>query len=263
MLESRRLLLLLVLAAPAPAVAADPEIVMHEGQRSFRVKTKSATWIFHAEGAGFASLIDRDGKDWISYRPGNRAAGEFRGIPNLGTVAHPGYEGEKGSRTVAERKWRGVRLRSTSRDGLWATTWDFRRDFARLTVDKAGGPYWVLYEGTPGGKLDVETGYWGLGDGVRRSMKDTWNADIEGQEWVYFGDERSPRVLFLVNHQDDRANDQFWQMEESMTVWGFGRQYRCCGRYMEAAPAKFTVGFVESTDFAKIKKAVERAARAR
>ena len=252
---------LLLLFAFAPRVEVT-QGVQHEGQQSIRIATKSATWVFHAEGAGFASLYDRDGRDWISYHPGNRSAGEFRGIPNLGVVAHPGYEGAKGSATEVERRGGGsVRLRSASHDGKWVTVWDIYPDFARLTIEKAGEPYWFLYEGTPGGRLDLRTAFWGLPDGIRRSMNETWNSDIQGREWVYFGDTGSKRVLFLLNHQDDGANDQFWQMESNMTVWGFGRQYRCCGRYMQGAPARFTVGFAESADFRVIRKVVEKASR--
>lgn len=246
----------MALAQPVPI----EEGVMHEGQTSFRVTTQSAKWVFHAEGGGFASLYDRDGKDWISYHPGNRSAGEFRGIPNLGVVAHPGYDGAKGMKTTVEGR---SRLRSASVDGKWVTVWDFRPDYARLTIEKAGEPYWFLYEGTPAGRLDLTTGFWGLPDGKRRPMTETWNADIKGAEWVYFGDASSKRVLYLINHQDDDANDQFWQMESNMTVWGFGRQYRCCGKYMTAAPARFTVGFIESTEFGRIRKAVEKVSRAR
>jgi hypothetical protein len=235
----------------------------HEGQDSIRIQSKSATWIYHTEGAGFASLYDRDGKDWISYHPGNRSAGEFRGIPNLGVVAHPGYEGNRGAKTrVVRNEAIFARLQSETNDGKWLTQWDFHPGFARLTILRAGEPYWFLYEGTPAGKLDLDTGFWGLPDGIRRSYRDIWNADIEGAEWVYFGDTKSKRVLFVINHQDDQANDQFWQMESNMTVWGFGRQYRCCGRYMTAVPAQFTVGFVESTKFNNIRKAVEKARRA-
>jgi hypothetical protein len=78
---------------------------------------------------------------------------------------------------------------------------------------------------------------------------------------VYFGDGTLKRALFLVNHQDDDANDQFWPMEGNMTVFGFGRQYRCCGRYMTAAPAQFTVGLLEDSGFERVRAAVESAWR--
>src|SRR2546430_13171643 len=63
----------------------------YQGQPSYKIVTPSATWIYHQQGAGFAALIDRDGHDWISYRPGGGSAGEYRGIPNCGMCFHPGY----------------------------------------------------------------------------------------------------------------------------------------------------------------------------
>ena len=31
-------------------------------------------------------------------------------------------------------------------------------------------------------------------------------------------------------------------------MFGFGRQYRCCGRYLTTAPASFTIGFGEDSE---------------
>lgn len=53
------------------------------------------TYHYNKLGAGFASLTDRNGKDWITWKP--RSAGGpgennvYRGIPNLGPCCHPGY----------------------------------------------------------------------------------------------------------------------------------------------------------------------------
>jgi hypothetical protein len=46
-------------------------------------------------------------------------------------------------------------------------------------------------------------------------------------------------------------------MENNMTVFGFGRQYRCCDRYLTAVPAKLTIGFAETKQFPEILKIVE------
>jgi hypothetical protein len=45
--------------------------IMHQGQRSYQIKTPGGTYMYHRKGAGFASMIDREGNDWISYRPGS------------------------------------------------------------------------------------------------------------------------------------------------------------------------------------------------
>jgi hypothetical protein len=32
----------------------------------------------------------------------------------------------------------------------WVCTWEFSPEKMRMTLEKAAGPYWFLYEGTPG-----------------------------------------------------------------------------------------------------------------
>jgi hypothetical protein len=234
----------------------------YQGQKSIKIETPSGTYLYHKYGAGFASLFDRDGNDWISYRPGGRSAGEYRGIPNLGAFAHPGYEGAQGTSTVVED--RGpirVRLRSVTPDDRNATVWDIFPEYARLTVVKTAEPYWFLYEGTPGGKLDVDGDFVVTSTGMKRPVSESWSGDLPGPEWVYFGDAKLNRILFVINQQDDDATDQFWQMEGNMTVFGFGRQFRCCGRYLTANPGVFTIGLAESSDFEKARQVIESAWR--
>lgn len=229
---------LLLKLKPRVAVAE----VEHQGQKSYRIETAAASYIFHKEGGGLASLIDPEGKDWISYRPGGRADGEFRGIPNLGEVFHPGYEGARGSRTVMEEPGPGrVVLGVQSNDGKWRGRWEFLPDRAEFTLLEAGGPYWFLYEGTPGGRLDLEAGWWMGSDGVRRPLESHYSGDLPDPEWVEFGDPSSQRVLRIENQQKGRENDQYWPMDGLMTVFGFGREYRCCGKYLSGAPARFTI----------------------
>jgi len=243
-----------------PALVSLEDNVEHAGQSSSRVTTPVATFVYHKEGAGFASLYDRDRNDWIGYAPGNRSAGEFRGIPNLGPYFHPGYAGEKGSRTtVLSGGPARVRLHSETNDGKFAALWDFFPGYARMTLLRANQPYWFLYEGTPGGKLDVDHDYWVGPGGQRRSVSEMWTGDFEGPERVFFGDGRKERVLFLANHQDDAANDQFYQMENNMTVFGFGRQHRCCGRYLTAVPAEFTIGLIETSETSRVSHAIASA----
>ena len=96
--------------------------VEFEGQPSLRIATPAGVYTYHKEGAGFASIADRDGVEWIGYHPGGRAAGEYRGIPNLGNdFGHPGHKGESGS--VSRVESRGplrVRIHSERHDGKWA-----------------------------------------------------------------------------------------------------------------------------------------------
>ncbi len=232
--------------------------VMHEEQISIKINTPSATWYYHKAGAGFASLEDRDGVDWISYRPCCESGGEYRGIPNMWKF-HPGLDS---CRSVVEADGPlRVRIRSVSLDGRWECVWDIFPHYALMTLEKAGGNYWFLYEGTPGGTLDVDRDYNVLSNGIRRSVSEDWHGDIPAPEWLYFGDESKKRVLYLVHHEDDEHSDQFWQMREEMVVFGFGRQYRCCDTYMSEVPAYFTVGFSEDSSFASVQKAVNNASK--
>jgi hypothetical protein len=231
---------------------------MHQGQESLKITTARATYVYHKEGGGFASVFDRDGNDWLSYRPGNGSAGEFRGIPNMGTFGHPGYEGEKGCVTrVIEKAAQRVVFESESRNAKWKWRWEVTPERATMTMLRAGGSYWFLYEGTPGGKLELDNDWWMTSSGRKRKLDETWNDDLPGPEWVAFVDEKLGRALWVSQHSDDGANDQFWQMEGNMTVWGFGRQYRCCEKYLTEAPAMFSFGISESKDAGVIATEVE------
>jgi hypothetical protein len=243
--------------APGPQLVGPVETLQYEGQETLRIRTRGATYFYHKDGAGLASLLDKDGNDWISYHPGGRSAGEFRGIPNLGAFAHPGYSGDQGARSqVVHQGPLKTTVTSENSAKTWVTRWEFYPDYARMTILKNETPYWFLYEGTPGGKLDEDADFHVISDGLRRLNKEHWSGDILGPEWIYFGDERLKRMLYLVNHQNDDATDQFWPMEGNMTVFGFGRQYRCCGRYMDAAPASFTIGFGEDSEFAAASRTI-------
>jgi len=244
----------------APPLVQPVQTIQYEGQESFKVVTRNATYFYHKQGAGLASLLDRDGNDWISYHPGGRSAGEFRGIPNMGRFGHPGYTGEAGvtSRVVSSGPLRST-IVSEQPAKAWRVRWDFFPDYARLSILTDSSPYWFLYEGTPGGKFDETAGFHVLSNGLRRSNKEHWSGDMPAPEWIYFGDVGTKRMLYLINHEDDDATDQYWPMEGNMTVFGFGRQYRCCGQYLERVPAHFTIGFGEDSEFSKAEVEVSSA----
>jgi hypothetical protein len=237
------------------------EVADYQGQASFRIETPTATYYYHKAGAGFASLIDPDGNDWISYRPTGRSDGRYRGIPNL---IHPENDFHPGGANSVSRAEAGplkVSLHSETRDGAWAGRWDIFPHFARFTVLRAPRPYWFLYEGTPGGRLDLDRDWWASSDGSIQPITESWAGKLPAPQWVIFGDRAQVRVLFVVQHEPDEAPDQFWQMEGNMTVFGFGRQYRCCEKYLRAVPAHFTIGLVETADLDRAIKFLESAVR--
>lgn len=232
---------------------------LYEQHDSFKISTANAVFYYHKQGSGFAGMIDREGKDWISYHPGGGSAGNYRGIPNMGTPDfHPGPgEGNKTSTLLYNGPVRATILSETL-DGQTACTWDFYADHATMTVlKKSNAPYWILYEGTPFGQLDLAEDYWGISNGERLTIAEPWVGELPAPEWVYFGDKKCDRVLYLIQHQDDEALDQFWSMENNMTVFGFGRQYRCCDRYLTAVPAKLSIGFAETNRFPEIRRIVD------
>lgn len=222
--------------------------VDHQGQTSYRVTTPGATYLYHKQGAGFASLIDGDGNDWISYRPGGGSAGEYRGIPNL---CHPeGYFHPGGTKCTSRLLSRGpmkVSIASASRDKAWACRWDIFPAFARLTVTRAPKPYWFLYEGTPGGKLEWKTDFCVRPPRRRSPVSKRWTETLGDPEWVAFGDGELGRVLYLAHHQADKAVDSYWPMQGNMTVFGFGRNG--LKKFMTAVPNRFTIGLAPAQEF--------------
>ena len=64
-----------------------------------------------------------------------------------------------------------------------------------------------------------------------------------------------------MNNEDDSHSDQFWQMRGEMVVFGFGREYTCCGTFMDRVPASFTVGFAEDSAFAWVQARINDAYR--
>jgi hypothetical protein len=239
------------------------ETVNYQGQDSFKIETQNATYYYHKQGAGFARIEDKDGNDWLGYRPGGGPAGEYRGIPNMGYpegYCHPG-------KTVSNSKIisRGpikVSIFSWSNDGKMKCIWDIFPTYARLTVLKMRKPYWFLYEGTPGGKLDEDSDYCirpNALNGNRIPAKVKWDGDIsvQGQsgEWLCFGDDN--RAIYLIHHEDDEAIDSYWPMQGQMTVFGFGR--KGLHKFMEIVPAHFTVGLCEYSSFEELSRIVNSA----
>ncbi|MCK5461720.1 MAG: hypothetical protein KAI95_01850, partial [Bacteroidales bacterium] len=234
--------------------------ILHQDQLSYQVKTPGGTYLYHRNGAGFASMIDPEGNDWISYRPGGGSAGEYRGIPNIRPAGfHPGYE-NLNSRIVQSGPIK-LTFESETKDEKWSCLWEVYPDFATMTLQKKDRDnYWLLYEGTPAGKLDVDRDYWVQSNGFRRPVSSDWTGILPDPEWVWFADESCKRVLYFAKHEHDQHPDQFWQMQGNMTVFGFGRKpHEDPGTYMEEVPVHLTIGFAESKDYNEIKNIIRAA----
>ena len=231
---------------------------IYQEQESYEIKTDSATYYYHKFGGGFASMIDRDGNDWLSYRPFGGSDGKYRGIPNIAhpeNYFHPGGIG--GTSRIVSKGALKVSIYSESDDGKWACEWDIFSTYAQLTILRVGHPYWLLYEGTPGGKLDEEGDYSVRSNGVRLPLTERWTEAMPAPEWIYFGSSNTERVLYLVHHEPDEHIDSYWSMEHNMTVFGFGRDG--LQKFMTATPAHFTIGFSEQNDFDLAQKVINSA----
>jgi hypothetical protein len=242
----------------------------HEGQESYHIAAQNAAYYYHKFGAGFASLEDCDGNDWLGYNPGvgpeskSGSGGKYRGTPNMGHpegYCHPGNE-VSDSRILSAGPIK-VTLESQSKDGKMHCRWDIFGTYARMTVLTMRLPYWFLYEGTPGGKLDMSTDMCIRANGrdcIVTGVNEKWQGDIQagdGVEWLAFADPSLNRSLYIVHHEDDQAMDSYWPMNREMTVFGFGRLG--LDKYMRMVPAHFTLGLIDSTDAEEIRAAVNNA----
>jgi hypothetical protein len=268
------LVLHLVAAACAPAAASRAgfvrvsELPSYRGQPTFRIETGRGaatlvTYYYHRRGAGFASLIDRDGKDWITWRPGGGPEGEFRGVPNLGLerCCHPGYT-DMTSEVVSTSPARAV-IRSRGAGGF-EVSWEITPAHATLTVVRAPKTYWFLYEGTPGGALEPGDELVFLSDGRRIPITTgKHGGDMPDPEWIYIADGQLDRALFFAHHESDGAPETYFRMgagSGGMTVWGFGRGPGTSTHL--SGTHRLTLGLVDSRDPAVIRAAVGAAVTA-
>jgi type 1 glutamine amidotransferase len=257
------------------------EVTVHGDMDCYKVETPSASYIYGKRGAGFASILDKDGRDWISYRPGDKARGEYRGLPKCGQPTkffHCGYgygqyktENPFSSRVTLQEAGR-VRIESETRDGKSACRWDFYPDHATMTLLRIDLPtFWFLYEGTPGGKLDAGSDFIIRHDGQKATLDHAW---AEVVPWVCFGAAESSVGFVLVNHQEPEPSevDSYvswpFRKDESdgsfrdMTVFGFGRKgHEQLIQHvpdLKRLPARFSIGFIDRADDSTARAACER-----
>jgi hypothetical protein len=261
-------------AAPTGFVKVT-EVPDYQGQATFKIETgqgsaTEVTYYYHKVGAGFASIIDRDGKDWIAWRSGDGPDGEYRGIPNLGLerCCHPGYgvEGKNAAlvmeSTLVEQSAKRAVIRSVGCEGF-EVTWTFAPTHATLKVVQAPKTYWFLYEGTPGGAIEEGDEIVLVATGEKIPVADgKYEVDMPDPEWVYFADSVLDRSLFFAHHESDDLRDIYYRMGTGtggMTVWGFGRGPGVTT--LLSGTHHLTIGLIESRDLPTIKAAIAEAVR--
>ena len=205
-------------ASELPAVRVS-ETTLFGDMECFRVETPSAIYLYGKRGAGFASILDPEGHDWISYHHGDKARGEYRGLPKCGQPVkyfHCGYgfgqytNDNWFTSAVTLREAARLRIHSETHNGDAACDWDFFPDPATLTLHRIGLPtFWFLYEGTPGGALNVADDYVirSSANGPKRTpLNEPWT---EVTPWVIFGAKESSYALVCVNHATNSPVDSY------------------------------------------------------
>ncbi len=238
--------------------------IIDEEQASYRIVTQNATYFYQKQAGGFSSLLDIDGNDWINFHPWGGSDGIYRGIPNLvhpDNIFHPGHNNCTSS--ILYSGPLKVTIQTVSNNGLWECTWEIYPYCARMTLlKKADKNYWFLYEGTPGGKLDLTTDFSVRSNGERLPVQQSWRQqDIPSPEWIYFEDSVLDRYIYLVHEEDDSLSDDFWQMESNMTVLGFGRTQNVNDKQLSDAPMHFTFGLADDATFSSANKVIEASYR--
>jgi hypothetical protein len=122
-------------------------------------------------------------------------------------------------------------------------------------------PYWFLYEGTPGGKLDPDRDTVLRSTGEQSGAAERWSQTAAGPSWVGFTDEESRRTIYFVRHNEEQIMDSYWPMNRQMTVYGIGRDGKTVKKYLTAVPAKFTFGLVDECQFSDVSSKVDDAFR--
>ena len=69
-----------------------------------------------------------------------------------------------------------------------------------------------------------------------------------------FGDQHSPRMLYMLHHEDDEFPDNYVSRPD-MTVLGFGRQNK--DKYLNTVQT-FSIGFIESTEYSVIDQTIRQ-----
>lgn len=239
-----------------PLVKATDNVTYKE-YSSIKIETSNGEYYYHKTGGGFATLIDKDSKDWISWNKSTGANGDFRGVPNMvhpndGGYFHPGRD------TVQTELLNSGPIRTSFRSFVgteWEVIWDVYPEYANMRVTKAPSTknYWFLYEGTPGGTLELDKDKLTKSDGTSIFASQEWTTDIAGEEWIYVSDGSLNRSLFLAHHQDDQFIDGYVDMD-TMTVFGFGRSKNT--RFLSGVNNSYTIGFLDSKDFEAVKTKV-------
>lgn len=250
-----------VIAKNLPSVTIEDAIDVSAGNISaYVITTPTATYFLEKEGGGLSSMLDKDGVDWLGFnnKKGSGWKGEYRGFPNAihkqdGNYFHAMNEKtELASSIITIKSDHHIQIEFTSNNKQWKGRWDFYPDRCDFTMSKVseGYHYWILYEGVPNGQMDLTDFWYSSADKKSHLINEPQHGDLPYPEWIAFGDIKSTRMLYLLNHHDDKHPDDYVS-RPYMTVFGFGRSGK--GKYLNESKA-FSIGFIESKNYKNIEK---------
>jgi len=269
-LEQSTLLALLILWLTGCAHQVENKIYLEHGQdvsagggASYIITTPSATYFLDKVGGGLSSMVDIDGVDWLGFHnaKGSGHKGEYRGFPNAihkqdDSYFHAMNAGTAPSiSTIEKESDTHIRISYISANKQWQGDWDFYADRCDFTMSNIsnGYKYWVQYEGVPGGEMD-STDYWFASiDSEKHNINEPFLGDLPNPEWMAFGDHNTPRILYMLHHEDDDFPDNYVSRPD-MTVLGFGRKDK--NKYLDTKQT-FSIGFIESTDYFEIDQMIK------
>lgn len=212
-------------------------------------------------------MLDKDGVDWIGFHKaeGSGHKGEYRGFPNAvhrqdGNYFHAMNAGTDLSDSMVKIETdTHVRITVTSGNGAWEGQYDFYADRLDFTMTKVspGYKYWVQYEGVPGGEMDRSDFWYSSASAEKQLIDEPFLGDLPSPEWMAFGDENSPRMIYAFHHGNDNHPDNYVSRPD-MTVLGFGRENK---EKFLTTPQTFSIGFVESINYDDLSTAIETLAK--
>ena len=261
------LLIVLISCKKAKVLLTDGTDESAGGGSVYIINTPAATYYLEKTGGGLSSMIDKDGVDWIGFhkKEGSGHKGEYRGFPNAvhkqdGSYFHAmNAKTDPSSSVVGIESENHVQITFTSDNGKWEGQWDFYADRCDFMMTKIspGYRYWVQYEGIPGGQMDSTDFWYNSVDAKKHPIEEPFVGDLPSPEWMAFGDQNLPRVLYILHHEDDELPDNYVSRPD-MTVLGFGRENKDKAYKYLTAVQTFSIGFVESTRYSTIDQAIKK-----
>ena len=112
----------------------------------------------------------------------------------------------------------------------------------------------MQYEGVPNGEMDATDFWYSSADKEQHPIFEPQIGDLPAPEWMAFGDPNSPRMLYMLHHEDDDFPDNYVSRPD-MTVLGFGRENK--DKFLTTVQT-FSIGFVESMEYLVIEEGIRK-----